>query len=62
MVVVAGSTGAADFNTAIGYRSLYSNTTGYQNSAMGSNALLSNTTGYYNEPRVNSHNILRDER
>lgn len=42
------STNAADYNTAIGYRSLYSNTTGNYNLAMGLEALLENTTGDYN--------------
>lgn len=35
-------------NTAIGYRSLYSNTTGSENIANGNNALYSNTTGNLN--------------
>jgi hypothetical protein len=34
--------------TAVGYRALYSNTTGPENIAMGFNALRSNTTGGYN--------------
>ncbi|KKP94308.1 MAG: putative T4-like protein proximal tail fiber [Candidatus Nomurabacteria bacterium GW2011_GWF2_36_126] len=42
------STNAADANTAVGYHSLYSNTTGYRNTANGYNSLYSNTTGYYN--------------
>ena len=35
-------------NTAVGYRALYSNTTGFSNSAFGDRALLANTTGYHN--------------
>ena len=42
------STNAAGYNSAFGYRSLYSNTTGYNNSAQGAGALYSNTTGYNN--------------
>ncbi|MDP2741588.1 MAG: hypothetical protein Q8O66_02815, partial [bacterium] len=42
------STNAADHNVAVGYRALYSNTTGKQNAVIGSSALYSNTTGYYN--------------
>ncbi len=38
----------ASYNTAVGYASLYSNTTGYQNSAQGAYSLYSNTTGYNN--------------
>ena len=40
-----GSTNAADNNTAIGYWSFYSNTTGAFNSSMGFQALYSNTEG-----------------
>jgi hypothetical protein len=36
------------YNTAIGYQTLYSNTTGYYNTANGVQALSSNTTGSYN--------------
>ncbi|MFA6325034.1 MAG: tail fiber domain-containing protein, partial [Candidatus Paceibacterota bacterium] len=42
------STDLADNNTAVGYQSLYSNTTGYDNMAIGSLSLRSNTTGYHN--------------
>ncbi|HEX4879494.1 MAG TPA: hypothetical protein VFV39_06590, partial [Limnobacter sp.] len=35
-------------NTAVGYRTLRDNTTGYNNVAMGYSAMLSNTTGYNN--------------
>jgi polyhydroxyalkanoate synthesis regulator phasin len=35
-------------NTAVGYQSLTSNTTGFYNTASGSWSLLSNTTGFYN--------------
>jgi hypothetical protein len=35
-------------NTANGYQSLYSNTTGIDNTADGSHALFNNTTGNYN--------------
>jgi hypothetical protein len=38
----------ASYNTGIGYQSLYSNTTGYQNTANGYGSLYSNTTGYQN--------------
>jgi len=44
----ATSTNAADYNIAVGYKSLYSNTTGSENTAIGVNALYSNTTGYEN--------------
>jgi len=37
-----------NYNTGIGYNSLYSNTTGYYNTALGYRSLYSNTTGYYN--------------
>ena len=43
-----GKDNTADNNTAIGYRSLYSNTTGYYNTANGSLALTLNTTGFAN--------------
>jgi hypothetical protein len=42
------STAAADSNTAVGYRTLYNNTTGAQNAAIGGSALYNNTTGYDN--------------
>jgi hypothetical protein len=35
-------------NNAIGYRSLYFNTTGYGNTAIGHGTMYANTTGYYN--------------
>jgi hypothetical protein len=38
----------ASFNTTVGYGSLFSLTTGYQNSAFGSWSLYSNTTGSWN--------------
>ena len=38
----------ANYNTAIGAYSLYSNTSGYENLALGGQALISNTTGYLN--------------
>jgi len=38
----------SSYNTAVGYRSLYSNTTGFQNTAVGYRSLHSNTTGYDN--------------
>ncbi|HAE36356.1 TPA: hypothetical protein DCX66_00960, partial [Candidatus Nomurabacteria bacterium] len=43
-----GKDNTADNNTAIGYRSLYSNTTGYYNTANGSLSLTLNTTGLAN--------------
>lgn len=42
------TTNAADHNTAVGYNSLFNNTTGYKNSAYGSMSLYSNTTGFEN--------------
>src|SRR5262245_32473910 len=36
------------FNTAIGYRALYDNTTGAANTAIGERALVNNTTGFGN--------------
>jgi len=36
------------YNTAVGFQTLYSNTTGYSNTATGYNALVFNTTGYGN--------------
>ena len=44
----ATSTSHASYNTGIGYRSLYSNTTGFQNTANGYASLRSNTTGSNN--------------
>jgi len=38
----------ASYNTAVGRRALYSNTTGYQNAALGYASLYFNTTGSYN--------------
>ncbi len=38
----------AMFNTALGSKALFSNTTGYDNTAIGFNALFSNTTGLHN--------------
>ena len=48
MASSTGSTNAADYNTGIGYYSLYSNITGTQNTAIGSFSLFPNTTGNYN--------------
>ena len=49
---VGTGTGTATSNTfgniAIGYRTLFYNTTGYWNTAVGSSALRDNTTGYWN--------------
>jgi hypothetical protein len=39
---------SGDNNTAIGYQSLYSNTTGFRNTALGNYSLYSNTTGFRN--------------
>ena len=44
----AGATYKGSYNTAQGFQSLRSNTTGYSNSAQGVQALYSNTTGNYN--------------
>ena len=44
----AGATYKGSYNTAQGFQSLRSNTTGYYNSAQGYRALYSNTTGYSN--------------
>lgn len=46
--ISVGTLNSGDNNTAVGYRSLYSNTTGSRNNAFGHNALLSNTTGVFN--------------
>ncbi|MEK9895756.1 MAG: hypothetical protein VW518_04930, partial [Burkholderiaceae bacterium] len=43
-----GGTLSGSYNTAIGHRTLYANTTGYHNSVVGRSALRSNTTGYQN--------------
>lgn len=45
---MSGSSTQASYNTGVGYRSLYSLTTGGANSAFGSGSLLLNTTGYGN--------------
>lgn len=45
---MSGSDIQASYNTGVGYRSLYSLTTGDANSAFGSGSLLLNTTGYWN--------------
>ncbi|ETB63582.1 TPA: hypothetical protein DIC38_02640 [Candidatus Nomurabacteria bacterium] len=51
----ATSVSHSSYNTAVGYVSLYSNTTGYANSAMGHYSLFANTTGYANSAQgVNS--------
>jgi hypothetical protein len=42
------STMTGDYNTAVGYDTLYYDTTGYQNTAIGSVALLYNSTGFSN--------------
>src|SRR3989344_4461525 len=44
----ATAVGHASYNTAVGYRSLYSNTTGYSNIANGMYSLYANTTGANN--------------
>ncbi len=43
-----GATWKGSYNTANGYQSLFSNTTGNSNTANGSHSLYSNTTGAYN--------------
>jgi len=48
MASSTASTDAADYNTGIGYQTLYFNTTGQQNTANGHGALRNNTTGNYN--------------
>jgi hypothetical protein len=45
---MSGIGSEASYNTAVGYQTLTSNTTGYYNSAVGYVSLLSNTTGFYN--------------
>jgi len=45
---MSGSSQQASNNTGVGYRSLYSLTTGFYNSAFGYQSLYSNTTGIYN--------------
>jgi len=44
----SGGTNAADYNTAVGSYSLFSNTTGHSNTANGYQSLYFNTTGYRN--------------
>jgi hypothetical protein len=44
----ASSNSTADFNTAVGRQTLYSNTRGYANNAFGASALYSNTEGFSN--------------
>jgi|GEM_PF-4318734 len=39
---------SSNTNTAVGYQSMYSNTSGYRNTSMGAYSLYSNTTGYFN--------------
>ena len=46
--VSVSSLNSGDYNTAVGYRSLYSNTIGDNNVALGYQALYSNTTGIRN--------------
>jgi uncharacterized protein (TIGR02145 family) len=48
MASSTASTNAADYNTGIGYQTLYLNTTGQRNTANGHGALRNNTTGSYN--------------
>jgi hypothetical protein len=43
-----GKTSAANYNTAVGYQALFSNTTGNSNTAIGSQSLYQNTTGNEN--------------
>jgi hypothetical protein len=45
---MSGSGTQASYNTGVGYRSLFSLTTGFYNSAFGNGSLYSNTTGSYN--------------
>jgi len=45
---MSGSSQQASNNTGVGYRSLYSLTTGFYNSAFGYGSLYSNTTGLHN--------------
>jgi galactitol-specific phosphotransferase system IIB component len=45
---MSGSLQQASYNTGVGYSSLYSLTTGYENSAFGNLSLYSNTTGRWN--------------
>jgi uncharacterized protein (TIGR02145 family) len=47
-LTVGKGKGAVNRNTAVGYKALYSNTTGYANTANGSETLALNTTGYCN--------------
>jgi len=48
----------AQFNTAVGYQSLYSNTTGARNTAIGYFSLQQNTTGDFNV--ASGYNALHD--
>jgi galactitol-specific phosphotransferase system IIB component len=45
---MSGIGAQASYNTGVGYRSLYSLTTGFYNSAFGYQSLYSNTTGFHN--------------
>lgn len=45
---MSGTSSSASYNTAVGYSTLSSLTTGYNNSSFGTFALSSNTTGLYN--------------
>ncbi|MDR3546804.1 MAG: DUF5011 domain-containing protein [Candidatus Pacebacteria bacterium] len=47
-LVVAPTSGATQYNSAIGASALHSNTTGAGSSAVGAQALFANTTGSYN--------------
>jgi hypothetical protein len=50
--LVPGSIGR---NTAVGFQSLYSNTTGYHNTGVGDEALHANTTGFAIPPLAYGH-------
>jgi len=39
---------SSNTNTAVGYQSMYSNTSGYKNTSIGTYSLYSNTAGYFN--------------
>jgi cytoskeletal protein RodZ len=45
---LVGGTTAASYNTAVGYETLFSNTTGNRNTSVGTYSLYSNTTGHRN--------------
>jgi hypothetical protein len=49
-----GAIKSGDYNTALGYQSLISNTIGYNNIAIGVNSLLTNTIGAFNTAIGNS--------